>query len=119
AELTKRMMDIQTQMMGNMYDLPANPLYPGSAGSDFNTELKEIDKKMNVLLKKNIDKDVECREYENAMRECQKTGGSCGALRTKFRDCKASHDTIKEELDRLSCQKAKLMGTDDLMNGCD
>ncbi|MEO0572999.1 MAG: hypothetical protein AAF039_14925, partial [Bacteroidota bacterium] len=47
AELTKRMMDIQTQMMGNMYDLPANPLYPGSAGSDFNTELKEIDKKMN------------------------------------------------------------------------
>ncbi|MEM9361346.1 MAG: hypothetical protein AAGA43_01875 [Bacteroidota bacterium] len=119
AELTKRMMDIQTKMMGNLYDLPANPLYSGTAGSDFNAELKEIDKKMNVLLKKNIDKEMECLEYETAMRECEKTGGSCGVLRTEFRNCKTEHDSLKEELDKLSCQKAKLMGTEDLMDGCE
>jgi len=119
AELTKRMMDIQNKLAGNLYDLPSNPLYSGTSGSDFNAELKEIDKKMNVLLKQNIDKDVECREYEIAMRQCQKTGGSCGVLRTNFRNCKEEHDVLKEKLDKISCQKAKLMGTEGFMDGCD
>ena len=119
AELTKRMLEIQNKMVGNTYDLPGNPLYSGSAGSDFNTKLKRIDSEMNVLIQKSIDKEQNCLEYERALRECGKTHGKCGALRTSFQKCKVEHNAIKKQLDQLSCQKAKLMGTEDLMKDCE
>ncbi|MEO0528544.1 MAG: hypothetical protein AAFZ89_15030 [Bacteroidota bacterium] len=120
AALTKRMIGIQNELMGTMYDLPSNPMYSGTVGSDLNEKLRVLDNKAKDLILNVIDKEVECDTYDQALRDCEKRGGkNCREIRALLRKCKDELEVIGKQIDKIHCEKAKIMGTEDLLGDCE
>lgn len=112
AEINKRVMELERQRMNAIRGLPNDPNHSGTEGTEFETEQQKIENRMYLLSDRMIDKELECDRIKERLNSCDP--GICEMIQREVDRCDRQYQSMKDEMVKLQCDLAKLMGMEDV-----
>lgn len=108
--VNKQILELEKKRQDDHYNLPSNSDLSGTAGSDFQRAQKEIKDRMYAVQEQIIEKERRCKNLSDRNSSC---GGCMDRL---VESCKQELQDLKDQMDILECELARLHGMEDMMD---
>lgn len=113
ARVNQEILTLQRNRENAIYNLPSNPDLSGDAGTSFQRDARAVKEEMYQLHSQIIEKERQCKSLNDSNARC----GGC--MDRACENCREQHQQLKDDLDDLECELARLHGMGDMMDDCD
>ena len=113
--LTLEMVEVQDRIQRRVADNATDPNALGREGTDFATEKRGLERRLNRITAEIIKQKADCERIELELDNCK---GPCSGLVREKKRCNQEVEELEEEAQAIACQMAKLMGIEDAAEDC-
>ncbi|MEM9361607.1 MAG: hypothetical protein AAGA43_03180 [Bacteroidota bacterium] len=113
--ITLEIAEVQDRLQRRAANTASDPKALGKEGTDFATEKRTLERRLNRITKEIIKQKADCERIKLELDNCK---GPCSGLEREKKRCKQEVEELEEEALAITCQMAKLMGIEDAAEDC-